>query len=92
VVKKISGKPVKAILDSHHHTDHYNGASAIVDPADVASGKVEIYAWQNFAAEMTNEFGELIQRQSMGSGYYGGAFLSPQDTTLTIAGIEIRAF
>jgi alkyl sulfatase BDS1-like metallo-beta-lactamase superfamily hydrolase len=78
-IRKISEKPVKAVFYSHHHTDHYNGAAAIVDPADVAAGKVEIYAWANFAAEMTNEFGELIARQSMGSGYYGGAFLSPEE-------------
>lgn len=118
-IEKISDKPVKAIFYSHHHTDHYNGASAIVDPADVESGEVEVYAWENFGAEMANEFGELLQRQAMGSGYYGGAFLSPeekhhhgigtlptsgapgfipptkllsQDTTLTIAGLEVKAF
>jgi len=118
-IRKISDKPVKAIFYSHHHTDHYNGAAAIVDPAEVEAGNVEIYAWSNFAAEMTNEFGELIARQSMGSGYYGGAFLAPEDkhhhgigtvptggapgyippttllsedTTVTIAGVEIRVF
>jgi alkyl sulfatase BDS1-like metallo-beta-lactamase superfamily hydrolase len=118
-IKKISDKPIKAIFYSHHHTDHYNGAAAIVDPADVDAGNVDIYAWTNFEAEMANEFGELIARQSMGSGYYGGAFLSPEDqhhhgigtvptggdngyippttllsedTTLTIAGVEIGVF
>jgi alkyl sulfatase BDS1-like metallo-beta-lactamase superfamily hydrolase len=118
-IRKISDKPVKAIFYSHHHTDHYNGAAAIVDPADAADGTVDIYAWENFTAEMANEFGELIARQSMGSGYYGGAFLSPEDrhfhgigtvpaggengfipptrllsedTTLTIAGVEVRVF
>lgn len=46
-IAKISDKPIKAVFYSHHHTDHYNGASAVVDPADVESGKVDIYAWEN---------------------------------------------
>lgn len=78
-IKKISDKPIKAVFYSHHHTDHYNGAAAIVDPAAVAAGEVDIYAWSNFVEEMANEFGELVQRQSMGAGYFGGAFLGPED-------------
>ncbi|WP_036376742.1 alkyl sulfatase dimerization domain-containing protein [Mycolicibacterium austroafricanum] len=78
-IKKVTDKPVKAAFYSHHHADHYSGTSAIVEPADVESGKVDIYAWQNFNPERENEFGELIARQSMGAGYYGGAFLPPED-------------
>ena len=37
-IRKISDKPVRAIFYSHHHGDHYNGTSAIVDAADVAVG------------------------------------------------------
>ncbi|QDQ95296.1 MBL fold metallo-hydrolase [Rhodococcus sp. WB9] len=78
-IAKISDKPVVAVFYSHHHPDHYNGTRAIVDPADVESGAVKIYAWGNFDAERANEFGEILPRQSMGSAYYGGAFLSPDD-------------
>jgi len=78
-IRKISNKPVKAIFYSHHHGDHYNGTSAIVDPAEVASGQVPIYAWENFEAERRNEFGEIAVRQAMGIAYYGGAFLPPED-------------
>lgn len=78
-ITKISNKPIKAVFYSHHHADHYNGAAAIVDPAAVAAGKVDIYAWSNFVEEMANEFGELLQRQAMGVGYFGGAFLGPED-------------
>ena len=118
-IAKLSDKPIKAIFYSHHHTDHYNGTSAIVDPADVAAGNVAIYAWDNFEEERRNEFGEIMQRQSMGVAYYGGAFLPPEDmhhhgigtlpaggtpgflppthlfsedTTLEIAGVELRVF
>lgn len=41
-IKKISDKPIKAVFYSHHHADHYNGAAAIVDPAAVAAGEVDI--------------------------------------------------
>lgn len=78
-IAKISDKPVKAVFYSHHHTDHYNGTSEIVDPADVASGAVKIYAWENFEHERANEFGEILNRQIMGIAYYGGAFLPAED-------------
>lgn len=78
-IRTVTDKPVKAIFYSHHHPDHYGGASAIVDPAVVEAGQVEIYAWENFVTERANEFGELIARQSMGSGYFGGAFLPPEE-------------
>ena len=118
-IKKISDKPIKAVFYSHHHADHYNGAAAIVDPVAVAAGEVDIYAWSNFIDEMANEFGELLQRQAMGAGYFGGAFLDPEDlhhhgiglipaggtpayipptkffsedTTLTVAGLELTVF
>jgi alkyl sulfatase BDS1-like metallo-beta-lactamase superfamily hydrolase len=78
-IRKISDKPVKAIFYSHHHGDHYNGTSAIVDPVDVAAGDVAIYAWENFEAERIGEFGEIAARQAMGVAYYGGAFLPPED-------------
>jgi alkyl sulfatase BDS1-like metallo-beta-lactamase superfamily hydrolase len=78
-IRKISDKPVRAIFYSHHHGDHYNGTSAIVEAADVESGDVAIYAWENFEAERSNEFGEIAARQAMGVAYYGGAFLPPED-------------
>ncbi|WP_340540755.1 alkyl sulfatase dimerization domain-containing protein [Nocardioides sp. GXZ039] len=78
-IRAISPKPVRAVFYSHHHADHFNGTSAFVDPAAVAAGQVAIYAWENFSAEKENEFGDLVARQSMGLGYYGGAFLAPED-------------
>jgi alkyl sulfatase BDS1-like metallo-beta-lactamase superfamily hydrolase len=78
-IQKISDKPIKAVFYSHHHPDHYNGTAAIVDPAAVAAGEVDIYAWSNFEEELANEFGELLQRQAMGLGYYGGVLLGPEE-------------
>jgi alkyl sulfatase BDS1-like metallo-beta-lactamase superfamily hydrolase len=78
-IRKISDKPVKAVFYSHHHGDHYNGTSQIIAPEDVASGAIDIYAWENFERERQNEFGEIGVRQALGVAYYGGAFLPPED-------------
>ena len=37
-------KPVAAVIYTHTHVDHYGGVKGVVDPADVASGKVPIIA------------------------------------------------
>ncbi|WP_432168734.1 alkyl sulfatase dimerization domain-containing protein [Streptomyces sp. bgisy031] len=78
-IRKLSAKPIRAIFYSHHHTDHYNGTAALVDAADVAAGRVDIYAWENFEAERHTEFGEIASRQAMGVAYFGGALLAPDD-------------
>ena len=78
-IRKISAKPIKAIFYSHHHIDHYNGTAALVSPADVKAGKVKIYAWENFEKEKTGEFDVIANRQIMGSIYYSGAALPPDD-------------
>ena len=72
-IRKISDKPIKAIFYSHHHTDHYNGTSALVTPEQVADGSVKIYAWDNFEEEIANEFGAILPRQLMGVFYYAYA-------------------
>lgn len=78
-IDQISDKPIRAVFYSHHHPDHYSGTSAIVDPADVAAGRVKIYAWANFEAERRNEFGDILPRQAMGAAYYGGVMLGPEE-------------
>ncbi|MCV3735607.1 MBL fold metallo-hydrolase (plasmid) [Rhizobium sp. TRM96647] len=41
-------KPVKAVIYTHSHVDHYGGVRGIVEEADVASGAVKIYAPEGF--------------------------------------------
>ncbi|MEJ2531147.1 MAG: alkyl sulfatase dimerization domain-containing protein [Halioglobus sp.] len=78
-IRKISDKPIKAIFYSHHHTDHYNGTSALVTEEQVASGEVRIYAWENFEKEIANEFGAILPRQLMGIFYYGPDLLPAEE-------------
>ena len=35
-------KPVKAVIYTHSHVDHYGGVRGVVDEADVKSGKIKI--------------------------------------------------
>jgi alkyl sulfatase BDS1-like metallo-beta-lactamase superfamily hydrolase len=41
-------KPVVAVIYSHSHVDHFGGVRGIVDEADVAAGKVKVYAPEGF--------------------------------------------
>ena len=53
--KNLGDKPVVAVIFTHSHVDHFGGALAVADPADVASGKVRVYAPKGFMEEATSE-------------------------------------
>ena len=48
-------KPVLAVIYTHDHGDHYSGASALVSPADAASGKTKVIAPLGFMNALTEE-------------------------------------
>lgn len=48
-------KPVVAVIYSHSHADHFGGVRGVVDEADVAAGKVAIYAPEGFMREAVSE-------------------------------------
>ena len=43
-LRKVSDKPIKALVYSHSHPDHISGVRAILDAADIQNGDVEIFA------------------------------------------------
>jgi alkyl sulfatase BDS1-like metallo-beta-lactamase superfamily hydrolase len=47
--------PVKAVVYSHSHGDHWGGVRGVVDEADVRAGKVEIIAPRDFMALAISE-------------------------------------
>lgn len=60
-------KPVKAVIYTHSHVDHYGGVRGVVDEADVASGDVKIFAPDGFleAAVAENVFaGTAMSRRA----------------------------
>ncbi len=56
LVDKHLGKlPVKAVVYSHSHGDHWGGVRGVVDEADVRAGKVQIIAPRDFMAHAISE-------------------------------------
>lgn len=56
-LRRLTDAPVAAIVYTHHHTDHVQGTSALVDPDDVSSGRVPIYAHASLLGEYQQETG-----------------------------------
>lgn len=48
-------KPVKAVIYTHSHVDHFGGVRGVVSGDDVKSGKVKIYAPEGFTEEAVSE-------------------------------------
>ena len=45
---KVGRRPVRAVIYTHSHTDHYGGVKGVVDEADVKAGKIAIIAPDGF--------------------------------------------
>ena len=54
-LRKITQKPVAAVIYTHFHPDHINGVKAFVSPDDVRSGKVPIIAHEDLARDVENQ-------------------------------------
>jgi alkyl sulfatase BDS1-like metallo-beta-lactamase superfamily hydrolase len=48
-------RPVKAIIYSHSHIDHFGGVRGVADEAQVAAGDIQIIAPKGFMAEAISE-------------------------------------
>lgn len=48
-------RPVEAVIYTHNHGDHWGGASAVISPADAASGKIKVIAPVNFMRAITDD-------------------------------------
>lgn len=46
--KHQGNKPVKAVIYTHSHVDHYGGVRGVIDEADVKAGKIKVYAPEGF--------------------------------------------
>lgn len=73
-------KPVKAVVYTHSHVDHYGGVRGVVDEADVKSGKVKIYAPEGFLDAAVSENVMAGNAMSRRATYMYGNLL-PADAT-----------
>jgi alkyl sulfatase BDS1-like metallo-beta-lactamase superfamily hydrolase len=77
VTEKLGQRPIKAVVYSHSHADHFGGVRGIVDEADVASGKIQVIAPVGFmraAVEENVYAGNAMSRRAM---YQYGLLLAP---------------
>jgi alkyl sulfatase BDS1-like metallo-beta-lactamase superfamily hydrolase len=70
-------KPVKAVIYTHSHVDHYGGVRGVVDEADVTSGKVNIYAPEGFLEAAVAENVMAGNAMSRRASYMYGNLLPP---------------
>jgi alkyl sulfatase BDS1-like metallo-beta-lactamase superfamily hydrolase len=82
-IRKISDKPIKAVVYSHWHTDHYAGVKAFITDEQAASGEVKVIAHRDF---MDN----VIANSASGDGPIIGARLDYSLGTLLEVGPEGR--
>jgi alkyl sulfatase BDS1-like metallo-beta-lactamase superfamily hydrolase len=77
-VEAKSGKlPIKAVIFSHSHSDHFGGVGGIVTPEQVRKDKIRIIAPHGFSEEATSEnvlAGTAMGRRAL---YMFGAILPP---------------
>jgi len=80
-LRKFSDKPVKAVVYSHWHLDHYAGVAAFTTAEEVASGEVKIIAHRDFLDNM-------IKNSTGGTGPIIGARVVYSLGTLLESGPE----
>jgi len=64
--------PVRAVVYSHSHIDHFGGVRGVVDEADVNAGRVDIYAPAGFMEEAIAENVYAGNAMSRRAGYQYG--------------------
>jgi linear primary-alkylsulfatase len=70
-------KPVGAVIYSHSHADHFGGVKGVVSEADVAAGRVKIYAPDGFMEHAVAENVIAGNAMSRRAQYMYGPLLPP---------------
>ncbi|XVJ64535.1 MAG: MBL fold metallo-hydrolase [Sphingopyxis sp.] len=77
VEAKAGKRPIKAVIFSHSHSDHFGGVGGIVTPEQVKAQKIRIIAPHGFSEEATSEnvlAGTAMGRRAL---YMFGSILPP---------------
>lgn len=70
-------KPVKAVIYTHSHVDHYGGVRGVVSEDEVTSGKAKIYAPEGFLEAAVAENVMAGTAMSRRASYMYGNLLKP---------------
>jgi alkyl sulfatase BDS1-like metallo-beta-lactamase superfamily hydrolase len=92
-------KPVRAVIYSHSHVDHFGGVRGVIDEADVKAGKVQVIAPEGFYEHAVSEnvlagpammrraqymYGSLLPRGERGQVDAGLGKSTPVNATVTL--------
>ena len=92
---KLTSKPVKAIIYTHHHADHINGAGAFTSAEEVANGEVSVIASDTFLREMSDENQATAPIMGLRASYMYGQLLDPngdgRDYHISCCGYQLQA-
>ena len=77
--RKVSDKPVKAVVYTHFHPDHINGVQAFASEDQVKSGEVQIYAHETLLENVVTQGALVGPILGMRSGYTFGSALPASD-------------
>jgi alkyl sulfatase BDS1-like metallo-beta-lactamase superfamily hydrolase len=77
--RKITDKPVRAVIYTAFHVDHINGVKAFVSAEDVSAGKVVIVAHETLLANVIKSSGTIGPILGFRSAYNFGAALAGPD-------------
>jgi alkyl sulfatase BDS1-like metallo-beta-lactamase superfamily hydrolase len=80
-------KPVKAVIYTHSHVDHYGGVRGVVNEADVKAGKVKVYAPEGFMEAAVAENIMAGNAMSRRASYMYGNLLKPDPKGQVGAGL-----
>jgi alkyl sulfatase BDS1-like metallo-beta-lactamase superfamily hydrolase len=80
-------KPVKSVIYTHSHVDHYGGVRGVVDEGDVKAGKTKIYAPDGFMEAAVAENIMAGNAMSRRASYMYGNLLNPDPKGQVGAGL-----
>ena len=78
-LRKKSDKPVKAVVYTHFHPDHWGGIKAIVSQEQVDNGTVKIIAHRSMLDNVIHQGGMVGPILAMRTAYSFGLLLPPHD-------------
>jgi alkyl sulfatase BDS1-like metallo-beta-lactamase superfamily hydrolase len=80
-------KPVKAVIHTHSHVDHYGGVRGVISEDDVKAGRIKIYAPEGFLEEAVSENVMAGTAMSRRASYMYGNLLPPDPKGQVGAGL-----
>jgi alkyl sulfatase BDS1-like metallo-beta-lactamase superfamily hydrolase len=77
--RKITNKPVRAVIYTCFHIDHISGVKGFVTADDVKAGKVEVIAHDTLLRNVINQAGAITPILGIRTAYNFGIFLTGAD-------------